>query len=206
MVVAQAQNWRGVWRAMAFLQNGTSFGETSPTKRGVIVLIRLFCKQIHAPENVNFDEPIASNSAANCKKDGWLQIRTRGASCHLVMDEIGFMLEQHDNSGKFRTTQANKSTCAIDGKGDLKVFPSGALIAQIDGISSLAQNLSKNAHVQSCSNAMLTSYLSAKTIGALDSSEVAGVSQSLAGAENKFLDGLANYISSEIFTMRKESK
>ena len=72
--------------------------------------------------------------------------------------------------------------------------------------SSLAQNLSKNAEVLICSNAMLTSYLSAKTIGSLDPSEVAGVSQSLAGAENKFLDGLANYISSDIFTMRKESK
>ena len=208
-VQQEGQQKAGILRTMAFLQNGTSFGETSPTKRGVIVLSRLFCKQIHAPENVNVDEPIASNSAANCKKDGWLQIRTRGASCatcHLVMDEIGFVLEQFDNSGQFRTTQANKSTCAIDGKGDLKVFPTGALIAQIDGISALAQNLSKNADVQSCSNAMLTSYLSAKTIGALDPSEVAGVSQSLSGAENKFIDGLANYVSNDIFTMRKESK
>ncbi len=208
-VQQEGQQKAGILRTMAFLQNGTSFGETSPTKRGVIVLSRLFCKQINPPENVNVDEPIATNSAANCKKDGWLQIRTRGASCatcHKVMDEIGFVLEQYDNSGQFRTTQANKSSCTIDGKGDLKVFPTGALIAQIDGISSLAQNLSKNAEVLICSNAMLTSYLSAKTIGSLDPSEVAGVSQSLAGAENKFLDGLANYISSDIFTMRKESK
>ena len=101
------------------------------------------------------------------------------------MDEIGFVLEQYDNSGQFRTTQANRSTCAIDAKSDLKVFPTVALIAQIDRISSLEQNLSKNADVLSCSNAVLTSYLWAKTIGSLDPSEVAGVSQSLSGAENK---------------------
>jgi hypothetical protein len=122
---------RGILSHGSFLSNGAKFNDTSPVKRGRIVRERLFCKNIgDPPPNVNIDAPVVPEDAV-CKPERLAAHRQGGcASCHDLMDPLGFGLEGYDQFGVFRThetdipdTAADESQCVIEGKGESEQGP-----------------------------------------------------------------------------------
>jgi hypothetical protein len=105
----------------SFLSVAAKFGDTSPTQRGILVRKRLLCETIQPPPpDVDVDNPPTSPDS-ECKVDRYAAHRDNGScrSCHEQVDPIGFGLEQYDQSGSFRTAEAEHPECAITGEGSI---------------------------------------------------------------------------------------
>jgi hypothetical protein len=103
------------------LANGAKAGETSPTLRGKFVLERLLCQPVPPPPadlQVNADQPPPDVPGNNCKSDRYAAHASGVcASCHTVMDGLGFGLENYDAAGRYREAEAGRPECAINGVG-----------------------------------------------------------------------------------------
>lgn len=115
---------RGILSHGTFLSNGSKEGDTSPTLRGLAVRARLMCQDVPPPPpEVNDSVPDADETeGGNCKEDRYSAHRTNPgcATCHVLMDDIGFGLEQYDQTGAFRTVEAEHPECGIEGRGSVE--------------------------------------------------------------------------------------
>ncbi len=112
---------QGILSHGAFLSAAANPLDTSPTKRGKLVLDRLLCAPVPPPPpDVEADEP-PSADLGMCKVDQYAAHRTepRCAGCHSAMDGIGFGLERYDRAGRYREVEEGRPQCAIDGRGEL---------------------------------------------------------------------------------------
>jgi hypothetical protein len=110
----------GILSHAAVLNSFKTGDDTSPTKRGWFVRMRLMCDDIpEPPPNVSAD---VSVSPTQCKTgpDGFYIKSHQGTSCkacHENMDPVGFGLEGYDILGRKRSADIGKPNCKIDGKG-----------------------------------------------------------------------------------------
>jgi hypothetical protein len=112
---------RGLFSHGTFLTNGAQLDDTNPVQRGLAVQARLFCQEIPPPPpTVNVDDAFPSAEDVPCKWDRFAMHRTGGcASCHALMDPIGFGLEQYDHRGRFREHDEGQPECVITGDGEV---------------------------------------------------------------------------------------
>lgn len=114
---------KGLLSQGAFLSAVAKFGDTSPTQRGLLVRTRLFCETIEKPPaelEVNVDMPPEVDDPDACKVDRYFMAQEEACKgCHLLMDPIGFGLENYDAAGRFRETDNGRPECVIDGQGAL---------------------------------------------------------------------------------------
>jgi hypothetical protein len=105
----------------AFLSSFAKYDDSSPTQRGILVRTRLFCLEVERPPpGVDTDTPPTTDDPDACKEERYAQHREGGcASCHDLLDPVGFGLENYDNAGRFRTTEDGRPECSIDGQGNL---------------------------------------------------------------------------------------
>ncbi len=99
---------------------------SSPVKRGVVIRKNLLCQEIpDPPPGVNNAPPLASRTLTT--RERYVQVHEKDptcASCHKLIDHIGFAFENYDGIGGWRTTENNKPVVAsvdltgtdIDGK------------------------------------------------------------------------------------------
>jgi hypothetical protein len=113
---------KGILAQGTFLSNGAKGGDTSPVMRGLAIRELLLCETIPPPPpGVDSDTPPPASGAGDCKQDRYAVHRAGGcASCHDLLDKLGFGLEGFDQQGRARATEAGKPGCAIDGQGELK--------------------------------------------------------------------------------------
>lgn len=117
---------QGLLGTGAFLSVGSVVGDTSPTRRGKLIRERLFCSPVPPPPpGVDADNP-PSVEIAECKADRYVQHQEdpNCASCHAMMDPIGFGLEQYDRTGVVRTHDEGAPQCTIDGLGAVEPWGS----------------------------------------------------------------------------------
>jgi len=116
----------GILSHGTFLSNGFKDSDTSPTLRGLAIRTKLLCQDVPPPPpNVNDSVPDAEASPdAPCKIDRYAAHRTEPscATCHVLMDGIGFGLENYDQVGKYRAHDPDHPECLIDGQGDVPGF------------------------------------------------------------------------------------
>jgi hypothetical protein len=119
--------------------------DTSPTLRGKAVRTRFLCEEIPAPPpGVNVMLPnIAGPSTLRQRLAAHLDAASSCAQCHLLMDPIGFGLEEYDAIGAGRTTETNglpiDSSGSLVSSGSTRSFQGGAGLAQALADSSQAQ-------------------------------------------------------------------
>lgn len=108
----------GLLAHASFLSSYRSQGEGSPTKRGKAVLNRLLCRNIELPDDmdVNVDDAPAPDQ---CRKEFLQTVHSTGgcASCHEVLDGIGYGLEIFDGNGAQIENERDKPECRLDGEG-----------------------------------------------------------------------------------------
>lgn len=105
----------------SFLAQGTKPWGTSPTERGKLVWERLLCGHVPPPPPTvdSGVEPDGGGPDA-CKPEKWdMTTRVECASCHSIIDPIGFGLENYGPSGEWRTTEPGKPSCSIEGRGEV---------------------------------------------------------------------------------------
>ena len=80
--------------------------ESHPFKRGKFVLARLMCHPLGLPGNGG-DVPAITDHTGENKRDRYAEHVNDPscATCHNLMDPIGFTWEKYDGSGRFRTSE-----------------------------------------------------------------------------------------------------
>lgn len=106
----------------SYLARYAHAGDTSPTRRGAFLATALLCKEIPPPPpGVNTQFPPFDPSKPMTKKQYLEEIHHKAsdgcASCHALMDPMGYAMESYDGIGRFRTKDEN----------GLPVDPSGEL-------------------------------------------------------------------------------
>jgi hypothetical protein len=198
-----ASGRRGLLSHGTFLANGAKVGDTSPTMRGIAVRELLMCDEIPAPPpGVDADAPPPATASATCKEDRYAVHRQGGcASCHALIDPIGFGLESYDQQGRYRTREAGRPECAIRGEGEL------AGVGRFKGPAELSDLLLRSGRVGPCLITQLHRFAFGKS--ALDEGDkqaVAAFARKLAagGADFRFDELLLQLVSAESFRHRRE--
>jgi hypothetical protein len=98
----------------AFLAANAGPTETSPTQRGIFIREQLLCQQVPPPPpNVNTNLPEATEDKPLTRRQRMTDHvgNPLCASCHRLMDPIGFGLESFDAVGRYRS----RETILIEG-------------------------------------------------------------------------------------------
>jgi hypothetical protein len=126
----------GILGQAAFLASNAGPVETSPTARGIFIREQLLCQHVPNPPpgvNTQVPEPTADRPLARRQRMQAHAENPACASCHRLMDPIGFGLENYDAVGRWRDKEvlefegtggknkdANKTVeLPIDSKGEI---------------------------------------------------------------------------------------
>jgi Protein of unknown function (DUF1592)/Protein of unknown function (DUF1588)/Protein of unknown function (DUF1587)/Protein of unknown function (DUF1595)/Ca-dependent carbohydrate-binding module xylan-binding/Protein of unknown function (DUF1585) len=175
----------------------TSFPlRTSPVKRGKWVLEQLLCIP---PGDVPAGVPVLNeDETAGTVRQRLEQHRAdpNCASCHVLMDPIGFGLESFDPIGRSRTTDTGGDI--ID---DSAVF----LGVPFVGVGGLASTLTDSEYLPSCVADRLTSYAVGRglTYAEGDVCTIADVVRRANATGFSFTDLATSMVESDVFQMRK---
>ncbi len=141
---------RGFLTQGSFLRVTSNPKRTSPVKRGKWILDNLLCTPPRPPPPgvEGFPE---ETMATGTVRDRLEAHRTNPicASCHRVMDPLGFGLDNFDAIGRYRTSDAGFPVDATGELGDGEVF---------DGAIEMTQQLSANPGVYRCMVEKLYTY------------------------------------------------
>jgi hypothetical protein len=98
----------GLLGQASFLASNAGPVETSPTARGIFIREQLLCQHVPNPPpgvNTQVPEPTADRPLARRQRMQAHVENPTCASCHRLMDPIGFGLENYDASGRWRDTE-----------------------------------------------------------------------------------------------------
>ena len=125
----------------SFLASNAGPVETSPTARGIFVREQFLCQHVPNPPpgvNTEVPEPTIDRPLARRQRMQAHVENPTCATCHRLMDPIGFGLENYDAIGRWRdeeviefetsrrNTAAKKVELPIDAKGDIAGLANGA--------------------------------------------------------------------------------
>jgi hypothetical protein len=107
---------RGLLTQAAILTVTSHLEQTSPVKRGKWVLYNLLCTDVQLPANFTPPplKPRPSGGTLRTQLEEHATVEPC-KTCHLMMDPIGFALENYDAVGRYRTVDEN--AVAIDSSG-----------------------------------------------------------------------------------------
>src|SRR2546428_3907836 len=129
-----ASHRSGLLGQASFLASNAGPVETSPTARGIFIREQLLCQHVPNPPpgvNTQVPEPTADRPLARRQRMQAHVENPTCASCHRLMDPIGFGLENYDASGRWRDSEviefegsgrraaSKKVELPIDGKGEI---------------------------------------------------------------------------------------
>lgn len=130
---------------------------TSPTRRGLLLLRRLYCETPGPPEALNFDLTAASvvgNTTRERLENSHLA--TSCQSCHKDFDPLGFSFEHIDHIGRYRTEETNeRGTFPVDSTAVLANLDN----LEVDGQEQLMVALAQDPKVQSCISGTMERYV-----------------------------------------------
>jgi len=124
----------GLLGQASFLASNAGPVETSPTARGIFVREQFLCQHVPNPPpgvNTEVPEPTVDRPLARRQRMQSHVENPTCASCHRLMDPIGFGLENYDAIGQWRNTETiefesgrrgappKKVELPIDGKGEI---------------------------------------------------------------------------------------
>lgn len=130
---------------------------TSPTRRGLLLLRRLFCEVPGLPEAINFDLTV-SELEGNTTRERLeaSHLSTSCAKCHERFDPLGFGFEHFDHVGRYREEEVTDN-----GSFPINASATVALLDDlaIDGQEQLMTGLSTSSAVLSCVSGTLSNYV-----------------------------------------------
>lgn len=166
----------------SFLAMHAEAQQTSPTLRGRFIRAQLFCTPPPPPPpSVIVSPPVVDPSLSTRQRFAAHTTDAFCASCHDLMDPVGFAFENYDAAGRWRDTD-----------GDLPVDATGALTgtdvdATLNGVPSLATRLAASQQVATCTATQWFRYAfgrSEQTDG--DQCAIAALTSALTGTNGDF--------------------
>lgn len=192
---------QGILSTGAFLSIGSKFGDTSPTVRGKHIRERLLCQKIPPPPpEIDPDQP-PSNANAKCKYDKYFAHRNGGcASCHAMIDPIGFGLEKFSSKGEPRQYDiingAPDMSCAINSKGELLG------VGNFDGPAQLSNLLVTTGKVESCMIQHYYQFATGRELASEDLTTTRRLEAAYKGRGGRIKDLILEIVMSPEFSMK----
>ncbi len=122
--------------------------QSSPIRRGIFVLDKLMCQPPSPPPaNANIVPPILQPGLTTRERFAQHSADPACASCHTVIDPIGFGFERYDAIGKTRDTEVGKP---IDTTGQVKYAREKAIDGPFATLPELSRRLSTSRQVHDC--------------------------------------------------------
>jgi hypothetical protein len=155
---------------------------SDPIHRGVFVRRQLLCQDLPPPPaDVKFE--IAEPSAGKSTRERFAEHRKNPtcASCHSMIDGVGFGLESYDALGRWRTIDQG---VPVDAHGE--VVSTDDADGTFEGGPELAEKLAKSAEVRTCIANKWTTFAMQRAIEAADRCGVEGLSKAFADSKGDF--------------------
>ncbi len=134
----------GLFTQGTFLSVKADAIDSHPIKRGDSMLSKLLCMHLEVPANIvipPLPEPLPGQTT---RERVSVHSDSACATCHKLLDPIGFAFENYDAIGAYRTTDAGKP---VDASG---VFPLGSGELKFKNAIELLPQLAKTPEVQDC--------------------------------------------------------
>jgi hypothetical protein len=186
----------GLFTQLSFLtMHGDSEG-SFPTRRGAEILRRLLCLDVEIPANMVVPDVKPPSPGVTTRQRFEEHSKNPCATCHVLLDPIGFAFENYDGIGRYRTTDNGQP---VDASGTLQL---ASRTVTFKNAVELMPALAASDEVRSCVATQWTRYL-------LRREETAGDKPSLEAIEKVFRDSsfdmrelLVAIVSSDAFTRR----
>lgn len=122
------------------------FDTTAPVTRGVFVREKLLCQSVPPPpDDVVFEPPTVDPEASVRERLAQHREDPSCASCHALMDPVGFGFEHFDSVGRFRASQFGYP---IDASGEL--IAAGEISGNFNGVHELAAKIAESEQAHRC--------------------------------------------------------
>jgi hypothetical protein len=145
-ITLPASRRAGIFTTAGFLSAHAHPGRTSPVKRGRFIREFVLCQTIKSPP-ASVDVTLPPIDPNKSVREQLAQHRTDPscASCHQMMDPIGFAFEHYDALGKWRDTDGN---VPVDAAGEITASESAD--GTFDGAVELSAALAESPQVRQC--------------------------------------------------------
>ncbi|RYF12342.1 MAG: DUF1588 domain-containing protein, partial [Deltaproteobacteria bacterium] len=174
---------------------GAHANVTSPVLRGRMVLEQLLCAPILGPPaTVNTLLPTAAAGTTLRQQLEAHVTNPACASCHTLMDPIGYALEAFDGAGHARTTDNGQP---IDTSGTLV---GGGSFADAIG---MAQLVASDPRLEPCAERMMLTYALGRVMQDSDAALLASVQSTVAAHHHSFADLIHAITAAPAFTQRR---
>jgi hypothetical protein len=184
----------GLTTEPGFLAAHGAFDASSPIQRGLAVRERILCAPMPVPPpgaDQNFPAPIPTQTT----RERFDRHRTNPtcASCHEMMDKLGYAYESYDGIGRFRTTE-NGAT--VDDSGEIiNTDVDGAF----KGAADLTHRLLGSQQVQQCMATQWFRYAMGRLETDADKCVLDGIQKKFSGAGLRVTDLLLAIVESDAF-------
>lgn len=120
--------------------------QSDPVHRGLFVRQRLLCQDLPPPpDDVALGAPDPNPNLSTRQRFEAHRSEARCASCHELIDPIGFGFEHYDAVGAYRDTEGGHP---VDASGELNFTED--IDGTFTGVVQLSDRLSQSAHVRGC--------------------------------------------------------
>jgi hypothetical protein len=182
----------------------SKFEDTSPTQRGILVRTRFMCENVpRPPPNVDADQPPQGAMDAVCKYDRYAEHRdqsTSCASCHSLVDPIGFGLENYDIAGRYREHDDGLPECVIEGSGEI------VDVGSFSGPGELSRLLVDNDYVDACAVQQFLTFALGRPTSAYEQELLQEMVESFRSGQHDFKAFVVDFIASERFARRAQER
>jgi hypothetical protein len=143
----------GILTQGTFLTSKADSTNSHPIKRGDDMLRRLFCIELKPPMNINVPPLPEPKPGQTTRERVSMHSMSPCATCHVMIDPLGFAFETYDAIGSFRTVEEGKP---VDASGVVTI---GSTEFKFKNAVELVPQLVKSKEVQSCVTTQLMRYL-----------------------------------------------
>jgi hypothetical protein len=186
----------GIFTQLSFLtMHGDSEG-SFPTRRGAEILRRVFCREIELPPDIVVPDVKPPAPGVTTRQRFSEHSMSPCASCHVLIDPIGFAFENYDGIGRWRTTDNNQP---VDASGTLEV---GSKTVKFKDAVELMPQLAASDEVRNCMATQWTRYLLRREESKGDMPSLEGVQKSFRESSFDMRELLVAIVSSDAFTRR----
>jgi hypothetical protein len=183
----------GLLTQAAFQAAQGEFDGSSPIRRGLAVRERILCAPMPMPPpGINTNIPPLTPSQTTRQRFDKHRADPTCASCHDMMDKLGYAFEEFDGIGQFRTTQ---NGVQIDDSGELiSTDIDGSFVGAVD----LAHRLVGSKQVQQCATTQWFRYALGRLDTDADKCEIDAIAKRV-GGDIKIADLMQAIVESDTF-------
>jgi len=198
--VFQDQNRAGILTQPGLMSLLAHADQSAPVQRGKFVREQLLCQLLPPPPpDVDTTPPDPDPAATTRERFRQHSADARCASCHRLLDGVGFGLEAFDHLGRFRSEE---NGLPIDASGNLVSAGDPGLEGEFDGALELTSRLAASPQVEACLATQWFRYTMGRAEQQADACSLEQVKTAFADSGGNFRELMVSLATSDAFRFR----